>query len=76
MFFFLIKNHYISTKTYVVSTQKNHLNESGSFEHPKHMLKHGYEIILRWKFLFRKLGKISAYFHNNRYHNYTESTSL
>ena len=37
---------YFSTKTYVVGTQKNSLNEtaknsllSSSFEHPKHMLK-------------------------------------
>ena len=30
---------YFSTKTYVVSTQKNRLKETGFFEHPKHMLK-------------------------------------
>ena len=29
---------YFSTKTYVVGTQKNRLND-GSFEHPKHMFK-------------------------------------
>ena len=28
-----------STKLYVVGTQKNRLNETGSFEHPKHMFK-------------------------------------
>ena len=45
----VLENHflYFSTKTYVVGTQKNHLNETvqepsqwdGSFEHPKHMFK-------------------------------------
>ena len=30
---------YFSTKTYVVGTLKNHLNETGFFEHPKHMFK-------------------------------------
>ena len=34
----LLSTHY-STKTFIVGTQKNHLNETGSFEHPKHMLK-------------------------------------
>ena len=30
---------YLSTKTYVVGTQKNRLNDKGSSEQPKHMLK-------------------------------------
>ena len=30
---------YFSTKTCVVGTQKNLLNETRSFEHPKHMFK-------------------------------------
>ena len=30
---------YFSTKTYVVGTQKNRLNETFFFEHPKQMLK-------------------------------------
>ena len=30
---------YFSAKTYVVGTQKNHLNETVLFEHPKHMFK-------------------------------------
>ena len=34
------KKIYFSTKTYVLGTQKNRLNETvhGSFDHPKHML--------------------------------------
>ena len=30
---------YFSSKTYVVGTQKNRLNETVLFEHPKHMFK-------------------------------------
>ena len=30
---------YFPTKTYVVGTQKNRLNETGSSEQPKHMFK-------------------------------------
>ena len=30
---------YFSTKTYVVGTQKNHLNETFFFEHTKHMFR-------------------------------------
>ena len=46
---------YFSTKTYVVGTQKNRLNETVLFEHPKHMIKlSGKKIftILRSKILF------------------------
>ena len=32
------RKYNFSTKTYVVGTQKNRLND-GSFEHPKHILK-------------------------------------
>ena len=31
--------HYFSTKTYIVGTQKNRLNKTVFFEHPKQMLK-------------------------------------
>ena len=33
------KKSYFSTKTYVVGTQKNRLNETFYFKHPKQMLK-------------------------------------
>ena len=47
--------YYFSTKTYVVGTQKNRLNETVLFEHPKHMFKQMDKkiiTILRWNFLF------------------------
>ena len=46
---------YFSSKTYVVGTQKNRLNETGFYENPKHMLKlTGKKLftILRSKILF------------------------
>ena len=49
------KFSYFSTKTYVVGTRKNRLNETVSFENPKHVLKiRGKKIftILCWNFLF------------------------
>ena len=46
---------YFSTKTYIVATQKNRLNETVHFEHPKHVLKlMGKKILIisRSKFVF------------------------
>ena len=35
-----IEFSYFSTKAYAVSTQKNHLNEEGSFVYAKHICQH------------------------------------
>ena len=37
----LLFRFFFSTKVYVVGTQKNRLNETGFFEHPKHTFKLG-----------------------------------
>ena len=57
-FSFKSVSSYFLAKTHVFGTQKNHLNKTGFFEHPKHMLKLiGKKIftILRSKTLFLNL---------------------
>ena len=50
---------YFLTKTYIVDAQKNHLNETGSYEHPKHMF--GMIDKIKITILHLKIAYICAY---------------